>query len=92
MGPKTIELDGVAYERLRAEKREGESFGDVVKRVTEAVRADWIGGFGEYEDVDGERLERSARKSQEGRGAGLAARQSDVFDALAGDRDDGSDA
>ncbi|WP_436911407.1 antitoxin VapB family protein [Halosimplex marinum] len=30
----TISLDEEAYERLVAEKREGESFSDVVKRLT----------------------------------------------------------
>lgn len=37
MGTKTISLADDAYDRLKAEKREGESFSDVVRRLTKGV-------------------------------------------------------
>jgi predicted CopG family antitoxin len=37
MGRKTISLTDDAYEGLKAEKREGESFSDVVRRLTNSV-------------------------------------------------------
>jgi len=38
MATKTISLSEDAYDRLRAMKREGESFSDVVRRLTRGVR------------------------------------------------------
>ena len=37
MGTKTISLADDAYEQLKAEKRAGESFSDVVRRLTAGV-------------------------------------------------------
>lgn len=37
MGTKTISLADDAYEKLKAHKREGESFSDVVRRLTGGV-------------------------------------------------------
>lgn len=48
MGTKTISLADDAYERLKAEKREGESFSDVVRRLTTGVRLqDYYGALSE---------------------------------------------
>jgi len=38
MGTTTISLKDEAYERLKSEKRAGESFSDVVMRLTDDVR------------------------------------------------------
>lgn len=37
MGTKTSSLADDAYDRLKAEKQEGESFSDVVRRLTKGV-------------------------------------------------------
>lgn len=46
MGTKTISLADDAYERLLAAKREGESFSDVVRRLTSgATLSDYHGAL-----------------------------------------------
>ncbi|WP_128478817.1 antitoxin VapB family protein [Halorussus pelagicus] len=51
MGTKTISLGEEAYERLKSRKREGESFTDVVLRLTEE-NEDVLQGFGAWKDTD----------------------------------------
>lgn len=64
MGTKTISLTDEAYERLKACKREGESFSDVVNRITGGERDVWK-GFGTYSDEGGERLREAVAEGQE---------------------------
>lgn len=52
MGTKTITVTEEAYQRLREMKQEGESFTDVVLRVTGSDR-NVMKGFGSMKDVDG---------------------------------------
>lgn len=64
MGTKTISLADDAYERLRAEKRENESFSDVVRRLTEGVKLEEY--YGALDDDTADELEEivSRRRSK----------------------------
>lgn len=67
MGTRTISLDEEAYERLRAHKREGESFSMVVKRLAGErswceVAGIWADETGDLETVIEEGRERSRRR------------------------------
>ena len=62
MGTKTISLADDAYERLRAAKREGESFSDVVRRLTSrATLSDYHGALSEETTTEIERAIRDRR-------------------------------
>jgi predicted CopG family antitoxin len=54
MDVKTVGLDREAYDRLKAEKRTGESFSDVVKRLTRRRRplTDFVGLWKELPKED----------------------------------------
>lgn len=70
MATKTISLSEDAYERLRAAKREGESFSDVVRRLTAGSRVtDYHGALSaETADELGERIDERRREHRERRG------------------------
>lgn len=92
MGTKTIGLDDEAYEQLKAEKREGESFSDTVKRIASEVASDWRHSIGKYSGEQANEFKDAVRKSREATSQGLAHRQREVNDLLAGDADrDGTD-
>ena len=86
MGAKTIELREEVYAELKARKREDESFNDLVTRLLEAAAVDWRDSFGTLPEAD--KLEALADRSREQLGAGMADRQQEALEALAGDDDE----
>ncbi|WP_101297641.1 antitoxin VapB family protein [Halegenticoccus soli] len=83
MATKTISLDEEAYERLKARKREGESFSEVVKRL--AGERSWKEVAGILDEEEADSLEAAI---EEGR-----SRSRKRSDRLAGEFDEavGSD-
>ena len=64
MPTKTISLDEEAYERLKAHKREGESFSDIVKRIT--AERSWTKVAGILSEAEAEELESLVRSGRGG--------------------------
>lgn len=87
MGTKTIGLREEVYERLKARKREGESFSDLVDRLVEERRTDWREGFGTLPDGAAEELESAANASRESTAAALSERSDEATEALSSDSD-----
>lgn len=80
---KTISLDEEAYERLKHEKEEGESFSDVVKRL--AAERSWSEIAGILDDDEADDLEtaiKAGRSHSEERRDRLADK---IGDAVADD-------
>ncbi|ERH03072.1 MAG: hypothetical protein J07HN6_00075 [Halonotius sp. J07HN6] len=73
MAAKTVSLDEEAYEQLRARKKEGESFSEVVKRLAgERSWSEVTGILTESEAADLETAIESGRAASKQRSARLA--------------------
>lgn len=80
MGTKTISLADDAYERLNAAKREGESFSDVVRRITPGINlSDYVGVL---DDDTAEDLETTITERRTERTNDRRTRAQNVADAL----------
>lgn len=56
MSSKNVSLKQSVYEQLRAHKRPGESFSDVVERLLEGERGDWRKSVGILSDEEASEL------------------------------------
>lgn len=80
MGTRTIPLADDAYERLEAEKRDGESFSDVVRRLTDDVTlADY---YGVLDDDTADELETIIKRRRSERTASRRERVERIVEAV----------
>ncbi|WP_247729856.1 antitoxin VapB family protein [Halovivax limisalsi] len=94
MGTKTIGVQEDVYERLRARKREDESFTDLLDRLMDESRTDWRDTFGRLPDEDAADLEAAVQTAREQSSGGYADRQRRAIEAFADvgtDSTEGSD-
>lgn len=89
MGTKTIGVREEVYERLKARKREDESFTDLVNRLLDETTSDWREGFGTLETDDADELEQLVAESRNRASSGLSTRQNEALETLSDD--DGHD-
>lgn len=88
MTTKTIGIREEVYERLKAQKRDDESFTDTVERLLEEAGTDWREGFGTLSTADAEELERVAERSRRQSTEGLTDRQRDAIREIDAASDD----
>lgn len=88
MGTKTIGITEEVYDKLRARKRDDESFTDVIDRLVDESTTEWRDGFGTLESDDADELRRFVSDSRERTGEGLARRQREAIERMADDGDD----
>ncbi len=62
MGTKTITITEDAYKKLKVEKMEGESFSEVIGRLTDMSRKDLMEFAGAWKDFDVEEVIKEGRE------------------------------
>ena len=83
MGTKTVGLQDDVYKRLKARKRDDESFTDLVDRLLDESTANWREGFGTLPEDEADELERVVTESRSRTSEGLSKRQQDALEAMA---------
>ena len=83
MGTKTIGIRDEVYERLKARKREDESFTDLMNRILDETTVDWREGFGTLSKGEADELEHIVEDSRDQTSEGLSARQQEILGELA---------
>ena len=92
MGTKTIGLRDDVYERLKARKREDESFTGLVNRLLDEGQTGWREGFGTLDAEETEELEQAVETFRKQTSAGLAERQQEIIEELSDTEDVGETA
>ena len=82
MGTKTIGVRTEVYERLKARKRDNESFTDLVDRMLDETTPDWRDGFGTLSSEEGDELEQVTSEAREATSDGLSKRQVAALEEL----------
>jgi predicted CopG family antitoxin len=82
MGTKTIGLRDDVYERLKAQKRNDESFTETVERLLDESTTDWRDGFGTLSEGDQAELEQVVADSRTLTSEGIANRQREALKSM----------
>jgi predicted CopG family antitoxin len=93
MPTKTIGVREEVYERLRARKRDDESFTDLIDRLIDESEGDWRDGFGSLSAAEADSFRESATASRERFDESAGDRQAAAIDRMAdaSDRDRSTD-
>lgn len=91
MGTKTIGVTEEVYDRLRARKRDDESFTDLLDRLIDETAGDWRDGFGSLSAEEADSLRAAAERSRERFDRAASRRQQRATDQLSEDRSAVSD-
>lgn len=82
MPTKTIGVNETVYDRLKARKREDESFTDLIDRLLDEAKPGWRAGFGSLPEQDADALRQIAEESRRSLAEGLATRQTRAIAAM----------